>query len=106
MRAEWRSVWRGSGGPCVTACLGEKRQWWYAGRVDLEQQVVMCFTISCVLYSINCHIVTNSRVYYKGVMSCSTSPIHGGSSKIQTLCHMTQVLLKWKVTVMERLTGY
>ena len=46
VRAEWRYVWRGSGELCVTVRLGEKRQWWYAGRVDLEQQVVMCFTIS------------------------------------------------------------
>ena len=30
----------------------------------------------------------------------------GGSSKIQTLCHMTQVLLKLRFTAMERLTGY
>ena len=30
----------------------------------------------------------------------------GGSSKIQPLCHMTQVLLKMRFTVMERLTGY
>ena len=30
----------------------------------------------------------------------------GGSSKIQTLCHMTQVLLKLRFTTMERLTGY
>ena len=29
----------------------------------------------------------------------------GVSSKIQTLCHMTQVLLKWRFTAMERLTG-
>ena len=30
----------------------------------------------------------------------------GGSSKIQTLCHMTQVLLKLRFTAMERLSGY
>ena len=29
-----------------------------------------------------------------------------GSSKIQTLCHMTQVLLKLRFTTMERLPGY
>ena len=29
-----------------------------------------------------------------------------GSSKIQTLCHLTQVLLKLRFTVMETLTGY
>ena len=29
-----------------------------------------------------------------------------GSSKIQTLCHMNQVLLKLRFTAMERLTGY
>ena len=29
-----------------------------------------------------------------------------GSSKIQTLCHMTQVLLKLGFTAMETLTGY
>ena len=28
-----------------------------------------------------------------------------GSSKIQTLCHMTQVLLKMRFTAMERLSG-
>ena len=33
-------------------------------------------------------------------------PIVGGSSKIQTLCHMTQVLLKLRATAMERLSGY
>ena len=32
--------------------------------------------------------------------------IVGGSSEIQTLCHMTQVLLKLRFTAMERLTGY
>ena len=32
--------------------------------------------------------------------------IVGGSSKIQTLCHMTQVLLKLRFTAMERLSGY
>ena len=30
----------------------------------------------------------------------------GGSSKIQTLCHMTQVILKLRFTTMERVTGY
>ena len=30
----------------------------------------------------------------------------GSSSKIQTLCHMTQVRLKLSFTAMERLTGY
>ena len=30
----------------------------------------------------------------------------GGSSKIQTLCHMTQVVLKLMFTVMKRLTDY
>ena len=30
----------------------------------------------------------------------------GGSSKIQTLCHMNQVLLKLRFTAMERLLGY
>ena len=30
----------------------------------------------------------------------------GSSSKIQTLCHMTQVLLKLRFTAMERLAGY
>ena len=30
----------------------------------------------------------------------------GGSSKIQTLCHMTPVLLKLRFTAMERLTDY
>jgi len=36
-----------------------------------------------------------------------STPVHvGGSSKIQTLCHMTQVLLKLRFTTMERLTGY
>ena len=29
----------------------------------------------------------------------------GSSSKIQTLCHMTQVLLKLRFTMMERLAG-
>ena len=29
-----------------------------------------------------------------------------GSSKIQTLCHLTQVLLKLRFTAMERLSGY
>ena len=34
-------------------------------------------------------------------------PIYvGGSSKIQTLCHMIQVLLKLRLTAMERLSGY
>ena len=30
----------------------------------------------------------------------------GGSSKIQTFCHMTQVLLKLRATEMERVSGY
>ena len=30
MRAEWRSVWTGSGELCVTVGGGEKRQWWCA----------------------------------------------------------------------------
>ena len=30
----------------------------------------------------------------------------GASSKIQTLCRMTQVLLKLRFTALERLTGY
>ena len=36
----------------------------------------------------------------------SPTIIVGGSSKIQTLCHMTHVLLKLRFTTMERLTGY
>ena len=31
VRAEWRSVWRGSGALCVMVGLGEKRQWLCAG---------------------------------------------------------------------------
>ena len=41
VRAEWRSVWRGSGGLCVTVGGTKERPWWYAGRVDLEQEVEM-----------------------------------------------------------------
>ena len=41
MRAEWRSVWKGSGGLCVTLDLGEKRQLLCVNRVDLEQEVGM-----------------------------------------------------------------
>ena len=36
----------------------------------------------------------------------NTATLVGGSSKIQTLCHMTQVLLKMRFTTMERLLGY
>ena len=48
-------------------------------------------------------------------LKCDTANMHkfivsfpyvGGSSKIQTLCHMTQVLLKLRFTTMERLTDY
>ena len=41
MRAEWRSVWKGSGGLCVTVDLEEKRQLLCVDRVDLEQEVGM-----------------------------------------------------------------
>ena len=40
VRAEWRSVWRGSGGLCVTVGGAKERLWWYAGRVDLEKEVL------------------------------------------------------------------
>ena len=52
MRAEWRSVWRGSGGLCVTVGGTKERHWWYAGRVDLEQEVGMCFIASLELMCI------------------------------------------------------
>ena len=39
MRAEWRSVWRGSGAPCATVGGAKERHWWCAGRVDLEEKV-------------------------------------------------------------------
>ena len=41
MRAEWRSVWRGSGGLCVTVAGTKERPWWCAGRVGLVQEVGM-----------------------------------------------------------------
>ena len=49
MRAEWRSVWRGSGGLCVTVGGTKERHWWYAGRVDLEKEVGMSSPDSFVL---------------------------------------------------------
>ena len=42
VRAEWRSVWRDSGGLCVTVGGAKGRHWWCAGRVDLEKEVRMC----------------------------------------------------------------
>ena len=39
MRAEWRSVWRGSGGLCVMVGGAKERQLLCADRVDLEQEV-------------------------------------------------------------------
>ena len=41
MKAEWRS---GGGvlGDCVTVGGDKERHWWCAGRVDLEQEVVIC----------------------------------------------------------------
>ena len=42
VRAEWRSVWRDSGGLCVTVGGAKGRHWWCAGRVDLEKEVGMC----------------------------------------------------------------
>ena len=36
VRAEWRSVWRGSGGRCVTVGGAKERHWLCAGRVDSE----------------------------------------------------------------------
>jgi len=39
-------------------------------------------------------------------LACTRYIIVGGSSKIQTLCHTTQVQLKLRFTTMERLTGY
>ena len=49
MRAEWRSVWRGSGGLCVTVGGTKERHWWCAGRVDLEQEVEMSSMASLTL---------------------------------------------------------
>ena len=51
MRAEWRSVWRGSGELCVTVGGTKERHWWCAGRVDLEQEVEvssMASLIPCI----------------------------------------------------------
>ena len=49
VRAEWRSVWRGSGGLCVTVGGAKERHWWCAGRVDLEQEVEMSSMASLTL---------------------------------------------------------
>ena len=42
MRAEWTSVWRGSGGLCVTVGGIKERHVWCAGRLDLEKEEGMC----------------------------------------------------------------
>ena len=39
LRAEWRSVWRGSGGLCVTVVGTKERHLLRAGRVDMQQGV-------------------------------------------------------------------
>ena len=39
MKAEWRSVWRGSGGLCVTVGGTKERHVWCAGRLDMEKEV-------------------------------------------------------------------
>ena len=46
--------------------------------------------------------ISHLHVHYSGGNKGYVS----GSSKIQTLCHLTQVLLKLRFTVMETLTGY
>ena len=48
----------------------------------------------------------SSHLLCHAVLSCYVDNYVGGSSKIQTLCYMTQVLLKLRFTTMERLTGY
>ena len=53
--------------------------------------------------------LTDKQLTYqaKDCMIISFLGAHVGcSSKIQTLCHMTQVLLKLRFTAMARLTGY
>ena len=52
VRAEWRSVWRGSGGLCVTVSGAKERHWWCASRVDLKKKVGMFFFLHCNLYNI------------------------------------------------------
>ena len=44
VRAEWRSVWEGSGGLYVTVGGTKKRHWWCAGREGLGQEVRMFIT--------------------------------------------------------------
>ena len=51
----------------------------------------------------SCYPPSNECVTYK---LSQFSLYVGGSSKNQTLCHMTQVLLKLRFTAIERLSGY
>ena len=59
VKAEWRSVWRGSGGLCVTVGGTKERHWWCAGKVDLEQEVItlsflriLCYVYICLLFEL------------------------------------------------------
>ena len=60
--------------------------------IPMTSNIETHFQGPCPALLLGCSTVTESLAIYVG-----------GSSKIQTLCHMTQVLLK---LAMERLTGY
>ena len=56
-----------------------------------------------LLISLAC---SSLAVSFKTVIIVYWTIIVSGSSKIQTLCHLTQVLLKLRFTAMERISGY
>ena len=65
-------------------------------KLKLQQQ---CHKTATLVYNQYGHDCT-------GYNACHVTVYVGGSSKIQTLCHLTQVQLKLRFTAMERLSGY
>ena len=53
MRAEWRSVRRGSGGLCVTVVGTKERHAWCAGRVDLVQEVTVLIIVMILVLELS-----------------------------------------------------
>ena len=52
-------------------------------------------------------MVTNQILLFNFETVAKLASVYvSGSSKIQTLCHLTQVLLKLRFRAMERLSGY